>query len=43
MEWYKDHDVQKLAIHLKKEERAKLRKQQQEEKSVLAKIKKEKQ
>ena len=42
MEWYRDHEEKKLAIQLEKEERVKLRKQQQEGKPVLAKIKKEK-
>ena len=42
MEWYRDHEEKKLVIQLEKEERAKLRKQQQEGKPVLPKIKKEK-
>ena len=42
MEWYRNHEEKKLAIQLEKEERVKLRKQQQDGKSVLAKIKKEK-
>ena len=41
-EWYRDHEEKKLAIQLEKEERVKLRKQQQGGKPVLAKIKKEK-
>ena len=42
MEWYRDHEEKKLAIQLEKEERVKLRKQQQEGKTVLTKIEKEK-